>query len=84
MGQWNCNTCPGAEPANDANCNGLEGLACGYGTTNCVCRNNGRWRCTDPCPASQPAPGDACMSGLQFCDYGNTLCICIQGSYFCN
>jgi hypothetical protein len=86
---WKCGMCPAQAPANQSACD-VPGVQCPYadpGIT-CNCGGMGNWNCTQPCPAAEPQPGDACMGGgmggPQQCTYGNTTCLCVQGQYFCN
>jgi hypothetical protein len=89
FGQWDCGTCPAAQPADNSTCTGLTGLTCDYSSLNCTCMpgpmgGGDRWRCVEPCPATQPQPGGTCQTANQVCAYGSTSCLCVQGQFFCN
>jgi len=84
---WQCGTCPSTLPTDGSACS-TANLDCTYDQTSCLCTNaiNGPdWRCNVPCPANEPAPGDACSTGAaQQCVYGAATCVCVNGQFFCN
>jgi hypothetical protein len=82
MGNWNCATCPAAQPQSMSMCQD-GGLQCDYADAHCACFQ-GSWHCNGNCPTAQPQPGAACNTGMQQCAYGGTTCVCLQGQFFCN
>jgi hypothetical protein len=93
-GMWSCGGCPATEPANASMCT-VAGLSCDFDAGTCRCGAGGMggggfggneaWRCTEACPATQPDPGATCDgTAAQQCTYGMTVCLCTNGTYFCN
>ena len=79
--------CPTQEPTAFMQCTDI-GETCTYSGDQCQCVGRGGfggWTCT-ACPATKPANGDTCTSGLgnlQSCNYGSDQCSCTNNQWAC-
>jgi hypothetical protein len=86
--------CPATQPAADADCTGLTGLACTYGEERCSCGQDA-WTCQTQCPMAPPAAGAACnRPATSACEYAagalvgagaesDNTCVCNAGAFTC-